>query len=208
MSLYKKFILFLAFVSACFCVFVIADTYAKYSTSATQITNIPIARWNIKVNNVSIKNGQSLSSVIVPVFPGNEHIADGIIAPTAEGYFDLDLDFSSADVSFSYTISMSPNENSSVTDLVITGYSVDDGEITPFDSSTGNTLTDNIYYTDNIDARKIRVYIKWDDDINTATMDNVADTAATFDSSNGALLDITASFVQIAENPTESETTN
>lgn len=201
MSLYKKFILFIAFISTCFCFFVIADTYAKYSTSATQVTRIPIARWNIKLNNVSIKDGTTLSSVIKPIFPGNDHIASGIIAPTAEGYFDLNLDFANADVSFSYTISISPNADSSVTDLVVTGYSIDDGDIINLDNNVAS-LSDNIYYKDNVHSRKIRVFIKWEDGVD-ATMDNASDTASTFASSNGALLDITASFVQIAETPVE-----
>ena len=58
MSLYKKFVLFLAIISAVLCIFIVVDTYAKYMTSAKQVTNIPIAKWNIKVNNVSIKNNQ------------------------------------------------------------------------------------------------------------------------------------------------------
>ena len=204
MSLYKKFILFLAFLSAAMCIFIIVDTYAKYMTSAKQITNIPIARWSIKVNNVSIKSNENLSSVISPVFPGTEHIASGIIAPTAEGYFDLDFDFTDADVSFSYAISVAPNVNSSVTDLIVTGYSVDDGETISFDSSTDSSITDNIYYTSGIHSRKIRVFMKWNDDTTSATMDNSADTAATLATSTGALLDVNVVFTQIADVTSEA----
>ena len=197
MSLYKKFILFLAIISAVLCLFIVVDTYAKYMTSAKQVTNIPIAKWNIKVNNVSIKNNQDLTSVISPVFPGSEHIASGIIAPTAEGYFDLDFDFTDADVSFSYNISVSPNANSSVTDLVVTGYSIDDA--TPIYLSAGDAtnITDNIYYNSGVDTRKIRVYIKWIDDDTDATMNNSQDTAATLDAT--ALLDVKIVFTQIAD---------
>ena len=197
MSLYKKFILFLAIISAVLCIFIVVDTYAKYMTSAKQVTNIPIAKWNIKVNNVSIKNNQDLTSVISPVFPGTDHIASGIIAPTAEGYFDLDFDFTDADVSFSYNVSVSPNTNSSVTDLVVTGYSIDDA--TPIYLSAGDAtnITDNIYYNSGIDTRKIRVFIKWIDDDTTATMDNSQDTAATLNAT--ALLDVKIVFTQIAD---------
>ena len=197
MSLYKKFVLFLAIISAVLCIFIVVDTYAKYMTSAKQVTNIPIAKWNIKVNNVSIKNNQDLTSVISPVFPGTDHIASGIIAPTAEGYFDLDFDFTDADVSFSYNVSVSPNTNSSVTDLVVTGYSIDDA--TPIYLSAGDAtnITDNIYYNSGIDTRKIRVFIKWIDDDTTATMDNSQDTAATLNAT--ALLDVKIVFTQIAD---------
>ena len=52
-----------------------------------------IAKWNILVNNLSIKTNTDISNSIVPVFTGNEHIAKDIIAPTAEGYFDINFDF-------------------------------------------------------------------------------------------------------------------
>lgn len=197
MSLYKKFVLFLAIISAVLCIFIVVDTYAKYMTSAKQVTNIPIAKWNIKVNNVSIKNNQNLASVISPVFPGTEHIASGIIAPTAEGYFDLDFDFTDADVSFSYDISVTPNANSSVTDLVVTGYSVDDATPIYFSSGDATNITDNIYYNSGVDTRKIRVFIKWIDDDTAATMDNSEDTAATLNAT--ALLDVKIVFTQIAD---------
>ena len=197
MSLYKKFVLFLAIISAVLCLFIVVDTYAKYMTSAKQVTNIPIAKWNIKVNNVSIKNNANLSSVVSPVFPGTDHIASGIIAPTAEGYFDLDFDFTDADVSFSYDISVAPNANSSVTDIVVTGYSIDDATPIYFSAGDATNITDNIYYNSGIDTRKIRVFIKWIDDDTTATMDNSQDTAATLNAT--ALLDVKIVFTQIAD---------
>lgn len=198
MKLFKKYILFLALVSAIVSLFVILNTFAKYVTSAKQITDIPIARWNIKVNDESIKNGETLTSVITPVFPGSEHIAEGIIAPTAEGYFDLNLDCTDADVSFSYNITISPNEESSVTDIITTGYSIDDGDIITFDD-TVSSITDNVYYSSGITNRNIRVYIKWNDDLQTENMDNDADTSATLDTANGALLNVDLVFTQIAD---------
>ena len=167
-------------------------------TSAKQTTNIPIARWNIKVNSVSIKNGESLSSVISPVFPGSEHVASGIIAPTAEGYFDLALDFTDADVSFSYSLNIEPNADSSVSDIIVTGYSIDDAEPVYFEEGDDKTLSDNVYYNSGVTNRTFRVYIKWDEFSDTATMDNSADTAATFDTAAGALLDVNITFTQIA----------
>lgn len=198
MKLFKKYILLLALISAVISLFVIINTFAKYVTSAKEITNIPIASWNIKVNDISIKNGNTLTNVITPVFPGSEHIAEGIIAPTAEGYFDLNLDCTDVDVSFSYSITISPNENSSVSDIVATGYSIDDGDILQFDD-VQNSITDNIYYSSGITNRTIRVYIKWNDNSQTENMDNAADTAAIQDTTNGALLDVNLLFTQIAD---------
>lgn len=196
MKIHKKFLLFLAILAACLSIFHIIEIYAKYVTSASQTTNIPIARWNIKVNTTSIKNNETLSSIIKPVFAGSEHIASNIIAPTAEGYFDLDLDFSESDVSFSYDISISANSESAVSDLVITGYSIDGS--TEIISSEGDTtnITDTITYNSGITSRSIRVYFVWDDS-ESASMDNASDTAATFDTSTGALLDVKITFSQV-----------
>lgn len=196
MKTYKKFLLFLAITSFCLSIFFIVDIYAKYVASTSQITNIPIARWNIKVNNTSIKNNETLSSLITPVFSGSEHIASNIIAPTAEGYFDLDLDCSESDVSFSYDISISADSESAVSDIIITGYSIDgSSEITKFEGDTTN-LSDTILYNSGITSRSIRVFFTWDDS-DTATMDNASDTAATLDTSSGALLKVTLTFSQV-----------
>ena len=95
-------------------------TYAKYSSSTVGNADIPIARWNIKVNNQSIKDSNDISATITPVFEGTNHIAKDIIAPTATGYFDLVFDFTGADVSFKYDISVSASDLSVVSDLVAT----------------------------------------------------------------------------------------
>lgn len=195
----KKFICLLACLSALISIYFVSDIYAKYRTSAQGSTNIPIARWNIKVNNTVVKNNSSLESFITPVFPGSEHIASNILAPTAEGYFDLNLDFTDADVSFSYDISISPSETSSVSDLVIKGFAVDtdieNNNITYFDSDT-KTISGRINLADNITSRVIRVYILWDDTSDTTLMNNVDDTQATLDSSGPAVLDVNISFTQ------------
>jgi len=200
MKLFRKYILLLALFSAIISIFAVINTFAKYVTSAQQMTDIPIARWNIKVNDTSIKNGDTLTNVITPIFPGSEHIAEGIIAPTAEGYFDLILDCTDADVSFSYNITISPNANSSVSDIVTTGYSIDNGDILQF-NDVQNSITDNIYYSSGITNRAIRIYIKWNDNSQTENMDNAADTAATLDVTNGALLNVDLVFTQIADIP-------
>lgn len=195
MKNYKKFILLIISILILCLVFFLIQIFAKYLTSATGNTSMNVARWNILVNNTSIKNNTDISNTLAPVFPGNDHIAPGIIAPTSEGYFDLDFNFKDADVSFEYEISTTVDPNSSVKDLVLTGYTVDDGEKVEF--TNNNSIKDTILLTDNIETRKIRVFVKWNDDQN-ATMDNEEDTLATT-SNNPALLHVNISFTQIAE---------
>lgn len=195
MKNYKKIVILIILILIAILVFFLIQIFAKYLTSASGDTSMNVARWNILVNNISIKNNTDISNTLTPVFPGNENIASGIIAPTAEGYFDLNFDFSSADVSFQYEISTTVNESSSVKDLVTTGYSVDDGEKINFDE-VNLPIKNTINLADNIKTQKIRIYVKWNDDEN-ASMDNSADTIATT-SGNPALLNVNISFTQIA----------
>ena len=200
----KKFLLLLIGILICILIFSIVQIYAKYLTSATGKTDITIAKWNISVNNKSIKNNSDISSVIIPVFTGNEHISPDIIAPTAEGYFDLNFDFSDVDVSFKYEITVKSDDNSSVKDIVATGYSVADGE-QPIDDNSKITfdefnkpITNIVLLNDDLTKRTIRVYIVWNDDETTSNMTNEEDTQST-KQDTPALLYTNISFTQIAE---------
>lgn len=192
----KKFLLVLIGLCISILSIILVQIYAKYLTTADGNTSINIASWNILVNDLSIKKNTDISNSIVPVFPGTEHISSDIIAPTAEGYFDLNLDFSHADVSFKYEINSCADPDSSIQDLVATGYSIDDGEKIEF-QNYNETISDNIPLSNTKKTRKIRIYIKWNDDT-SQTMDNDADTLST-SSENPALFHVDISFTQITD---------
>lgn len=174
-------------------------TYAKYITSISSDTEMGIARWNIKVNNTSITNGSSLSNIITPVFPGTSNIAPNVIAPTAEGYFDINLDATDTDVSLRYTISTSNNENTSVTDLIVSGYSIDGGtrvDVTPANNPI--SIQNTIAYDAQDKDIDIRIYVKWnDDELQGAEMDNADDTVVTTDDNNKAIMNVDFHIIQI-----------
>ena len=209
----KKFLLLLIGILTCILLFSIVQIYAKYLTSANGKTGITIAKWNISVNNKSIKNNSDISTAIEPIFNGNANIAPGIIAPTAEGYFDLVFDFSDVDVSFNYEINVSADENSSVSDLVATGYSIVDSDEIPsnWEKQTFETfnqpIADNILLGSNISKRTIRIYVLWNDDESTSQMSNDQDTEST-KQDEPALLDVNISFTQIAESINSENSTN
>lgn len=190
----KKFLFIISCISACISLFFIVDTYSRYVTSATGTAKLEIAKWNITVNDLTVKNNSDLSSVITPTFPGTTHIAEGIIAPTSEGYFELNMDYTNVDVSFDYEISITPNANSSVKDLVPTGYSINDGEI--INITNNSTITGTILKNDTTRQQSLCIYIKWDDE--SGTMDNAADTATTIPENATTLLDVNISFTQRA----------
>lgn len=190
----KKIFLILSCVFLSFTIVTLVYTYAKYLTSANGTGDISIARWNISVNNISIKNGSDISATITPTFNGTDNIAPNIIAPNAEGYFDLNFNFTNVDVSFEYTVTVTPNLGSSVQDLVATSYKIDEGPLINLDSGI-NQIVRNIDLESKPATQKLRVFIKWKED-EDSTMDNAADTQAAL-SESPALLDVNISFKQI-----------
>lgn len=190
----RHFVFILAFLSFVLCIFFIQESYAKYLTSTSEKASMNVARWRILVNNKDIREGSTANAVIVPVFDGNENIASGIIAPTSEGYFDLVIDATEADVSFKYDINFSVNDDSSVTDLVATKYSINNDNTINLDRDN-QSISNTVFYNDNKSPINIRVYVLWDDGENSS-MDNAADTEAT-KNGKSAKMNVNLSFIQI-----------
>lgn len=195
MCFFKKIFSIAACIFLCITIVVSVKTYAKYLSSANGNASINIAKWDILVNNLSIKNNTDISSVITPYFPGNDNISNGVVAPNAEGYFDLNFNFTNVDVSFEYNITVSPDEQSTVKDIVATSYSIDDGEIITFDNN--QSLIKVIELVDKPSTQKVRIYIKWIDNEN-AHMNDTDDTQAAISNNPVALINVTVSFKQLA----------
>ncbi len=191
----KKITIPLCIICFLLCLFFIEDTYAKYITSTNESASMNIARWRILVNNKDIRENSTTNAVITPIFNGNDNINSGIIAPNSEGYFDLIIDATEADVSFKYKIEISVNQNSPVKDLITTKYIIDNGNEIPLERDNA-TIENTVLHKDNTKTINIRVYIKWDDS-NEATMDNDADTEATKQVDNPAKMDVKLSFIQL-----------
>ena len=189
----KKRLILLVVLSIILCLFFVQESLAKYITAADETANISIARWKILVNDEDIRDENTVNTVINPVFLGNDNIAENIIAPTSEGYFDLIIDAREADVSFKYKISMSVNKNSSVKDLVATKYVVNGGEPITMDINN-QTIENTVLYGNNNSTINIRVYIVWNDG-DGSLMDNSADTLATT-SGNSAMMNVSLNFTQ------------
>lgn len=202
-------------------IFILSSTYARYRSTKEFELNSSVARWNIKLNGTNLSDtAADFSTIVTPVFPGNTNIAANVIAPKAEGYFDLVIDYSEVDVSFTYTFEIDSTD-SKVVDLVVYKYNIYNCDVTDTanasatpastttvasaDLSKTYSITNDITYDENLPAESkkmtIRAYVKWVDD-GIATMDNAADTNSTkiTDTSHTHAensLKVTASFVQI-----------
>ena len=146
-------------------------SYAKYRRQATGDIQARIASWNIKVNNETIINKTTLTSDIIPVIDTNPYVKEDVIAPGTTGYFDIIINATNVDVDFTYTITLSVDEDTPLTDLVITGYKLNNGTLTTYNSTTG--IVGDI--TMNTSQTTIRVYFEWDDSA-TNNMNNAEDT--------------------------------
>lgn len=190
-----KFRFICAFIALIICILQISDTYSKYIDSKDGSADFEIAKWKILVNEQDITQTATLSSIITPIYKENENIKSGVIAPGSEGYFDLIIDASNVDVSFNYIISIGTSENSSVSDLVLTGYSLNDSAI--INSNNLNNLTNTVNQTDTNRINNLRIYFKWLEG-EGETMDNESDTNASI-SNVSAKLKVNMTFVQKAE---------
>lgn len=191
----QKVLILLSFFSMFICFTIFKETYGKYVTDINESTNIKIARWRILLNGEDVRNSSSTSTTIAPIFIGNNNIQNNVIAPHAEGYFDIIIDGSSADVAFKYDIDIKVSEDSSVKDLIITGYKIDDNEKV---LTNETTLSNTVLLNQQSKLINIRFYIKWNDG-NGSTMDNEADTNATLTNVD-AKLDVSLKFTQVVDN--------
>ena len=116
----KRVILIIALLSLLYCISSIVTTYSKYVSKATGEFIANIAKWDIKVNDEQITTNSLHTVEITPTFAGNENLKEGVIAPTAVGYFDIIIDATNVDVSFNYEITIS--ENAEIPDLKIKSF--------------------------------------------------------------------------------------
>jgi hypothetical protein len=169
----RKIVFFIALMSLFYCISLMQDTYAKYLSSATENAELTIARWSILINNQDVVNESNFTDTISPVFAGSTNIKSDVLAPTAQGYFELILNGENTDVSFQYSIGIDTTD-CAVEDLVITSYEID-GVTYPF---SGTNVVGNINLNDPSRTKTIKFNVAWNDDAATQTMNNAADTAA------------------------------
>ena len=191
MLLNRKFVLLIACICLFLSVTTLQDTYAKYTSAVNETTDITVARWRILVNNFDIRSSSTTSNLITPVFAGTTNIASGVIAPTATGYFDIVVDASGADLSFTYTITISNAVDSLVDDIIVTSCTMNGSPLTV----ANGVITGTIGLQDQR-VNTIRVFIEWLDGAGE-TMNNAADTSTTLAEESIAKINVNANFIQI-----------
>ncbi|MGN1338383.1 MAG: hypothetical protein ACI4WW_07915 [Candidatus Coprovivens sp.] len=190
------------------CIGVGSYSYSKYINRNNSEIKGKIARWYITLNGKNI-NGTEKAEIEV-IQENNEHIANGVIAPTSQAYFELQIDATATDVSLQYQIKIEPTENSVIKDFSI--YKMVDLDTNDETLAADGTISGTMAANDTNKTINKKIYIKWDDDPDTEQMDDEADTKAAAakeiidDEGNKQIIynygtvNVTVSFTQIPEN--------
>ena len=192
MLLNKKVIMLIACFCVLLCILTLQETYAKYTSAVNETTDITIARWRILVNDFDIRSNSSTTNLITPVFSGNANISSGVIAPTAEGYFDIVIDATGTDLAFDYTISINNSDDSPVSDIRVTNCTLNGNNI----AITNGNVSGRILLSDQR-VNTLRVYIEWYDGTGE-NMNNAQDTSTTMLENSIAKVNVNAHFTQVS----------
>ncbi len=196
----KLKVLFL-FVIFAFALSVVSNTYSRYVAAAEENIDLALANWQILLNNEDITSSSSSVGLINPVILENENVANNKLAPSSKGYFDIDIDASSVELSFNYDLTI--NKNEILDDLIITKYKLieegTDPEEVEYIDVVNNEINGTFDYSEETTIKpfKIRVFFEWFDGDNE-TSDDESDTEVV-KNNDSLTIDATIRFTQKLE---------
>lgn len=156
----------------------IANTYAKYSSTATGSGTVSVAKWAVKLNTEDITQEETFDLTFTQV--KNDNVVAGKIAPGTQMYADLVIDPAGSEVSMNYQLSLGDLSDTPVTVVKVVPCNVDaQGKVTEGKDALvadegGNykgtiSLKDQKALTSK-EAVTVRVYVEWANaDANNAT---------------------------------------
>lgn len=153
-------------ISISFSLSMMSNTYSRYIASTTNSIETPFAKWQIMINNEDITSSNEASITFNPIIEKNENVKENTIAPSSKGYFDINIDPTNVDVSFSYKINLNI-ENDNMPDLLITKYAILDENYIEGDELNLINLDNNeinnsmIYNNSTFNKYTIRVFFEW-----------------------------------------------
>lgn len=176
----KKFKLLIVIFCLAISFSLISNTYSRYVASSEGNVEVSFAKWEILVNNTDITNNTSSSITFNPTIEHSNNVADGKLAPSSTGYFDIQIDPSNVDVSFKYKIDLDI-DSEDIPDLMITKYAILDQNYSVGDELTYNQLNNGyientVTYNNNLQPFTVRVFFEWYEGVNEQ-MNDATDTA-------------------------------
>lgn len=181
----KKVKLIIAFMSLSVCLCLMSNTYSRYVAATTGNVDALFAKWQILVNNTDITSSSSSTIEFTPTMEENEYAADNVVAPGSTGYFDIVIDPTNVDVSFSYTIDLAI-ENENLPDISMTKYTIlptdyEEGDPLEYTDIVENQITSILNFDKETEGFEfetftIRIFFEWLEG-ETEEMDDEEDTA-------------------------------
>ncbi len=152
------------------CLGLMSNTYSRYVANTKSDISASFSKWQILVDNFDITANNNSTIIIDPIIEENSNIADNTIAPSSKGYFDINIDPTNVDVSFSYMINLNM-ENENMPDLMITKHAILPENYTEGDPLSivyleNNTISDNLLFNKDNESFKfksftVRVFFEW-----------------------------------------------
>lgn len=179
----RKFKIILLILSLSLTLSYMSNTYSRYVADATGNLEVLFAKWQILVNGQDIEDQTTSSIKLTPVIDANDNVAQGKIAPSSKGHFDIVINPENVDVSFEYAIKLAVlNEN--MPDIMVTKYSVLDNDYVEgtttldIEDIQNNEIIGSFDYTQGkkYETFTVRVYFEWYEGTNEL-MNDEADTA-------------------------------
>lgn len=180
----KKFKVLIVIASLAITLSLMSNTYSRYVASSEGNVEIEFAKWQLLVNTTDITSASTSNISFEPVIETNANVAKNKVAPSSTGYFDIEIDPTNADVSFTYTVDLNiASEN--VPDLMITKYAIlpenyIEGNKLDFNNLIDGKISNVMKYgTKDFKKTTLRIYFQWFEgqtETLTETMDDTADT--------------------------------
>ena len=206
-----SFALLLVSLSLCLCS--MSSTYSRYISSTQSNIDIMFAKWQILINDQDIQDQNNSEIEITPTIEPNVNVKNDVVAPSSKGYFDIDIDPSSVDVSFQYTITLDI-DNEDVPDLIISKYAIlpedfEEGDTLEYTTIQNNVISNQMIFdneTNNFqfDPFTVRICFEWfegDDE----EMDDDDDSLIGADDDASFSITATLSFEQIIATDDDDE---
>ena len=174
----KKLFIILTLIVFSITIYKIIETYSLFESESDATVEIPIAKWNIELNETDITNGLT-EEIIINDFTVVEdaNVKEGKIAPGMLGMVDLTLDPKDTDVSIKYEITLGDIGDQPISLQSVQLISGSSTLIrTAEDKYTGIMNLQNI--KNNTATVTVRITVLWENDENNNEADTVIGTQA------------------------------
>ena len=156
-------------------------TFSKYTSTSEATATIKVAKFNVTVNDKKLGKEEKFNLLLNS---SGDNVYKDKLLPDSEGYFEIEINPDGTHVNLEYEINFDLskinseiiNENNDTRNIVLTGYSIDEGN-TILNMPANNTIKGEMIFKNSegfltSDAITIRVYWEWVQDIINPTFEN------------------------------------